>query len=110
MCILGKERMIKMEAMKELEVLNEHFVLQKFQILIKEAYEKGVADGQQTLGYPMVLRREHLAEILSVSLPTVDRLTSNPSFPRLTEVQARYPRDAVFKWIEENTVIIDQLR
>lgn len=99
-----------MEAMKELQVLNEQFVLQKFQFLIKEAYEKGVEDGQKTLGYPMVLRREHLAEILSISLPTVDRLTSNPSFPRLREVQARYPREAVFKWIEENTVIIDSLR
>lgn len=97
-----------MNPMQELQVLNEQFVLQKFQILIQDAYQKGVQDGQKNLGYPMVLKREDLAEMMSISLPTVDRIIRNPTFPRLREVQARFPRDAVFKWIEENTVLLSE--
>ncbi|MGX9134012.1 hypothetical protein ACWV26_06480 [Rummeliibacillus sp. JY-2-4R] len=91
-----------------LQELDEQYLLQKFEILIQQAYEKGIEDGRKRFTYPPVLKREHLKEILSIEYPTVDKLTRDPSFPRLTAVSARYPRDAVFKWIEENTAIIEK--
>lgn len=91
-----------------LQELDEQYVLHKFEILIQQAYEKGIEDGQKRFIYPPVLKREHLKEILSIEYPTVDKLTRDPSFPRLSAVTARYPRDAVFKWIEENTVKIEK--
>lgn len=90
-----------------LQELDEQYLLKKFELLIQQAYEKGIEDGKKRFTYPPVLKREHLKEILSIEYPTVDKLTRNPSFPRLTEVTARYPRDAVFKWIEEHTAIIE---
>lgn len=91
-----------------LQELDEQYLLQKFELLIQQAYEKGIEDGKKRFTYPPVLKREHLKEILSIEYPTVDKLTRDPSFPRLTAVTARYPRDAVFKWIEENTVKIEK--
>lgn len=91
-----------------LQGLDEQYLIQKFEILIQQAFERGIEEGQKRFTYPPVLRREHLKEILSVAYPTVDKLTRDPSFPRLTAISARYPRDAVFKWIEENTVMIEK--
>ncbi|MFJ8262689.1 hypothetical protein ACIQ4I_12170 [Rummeliibacillus sp. NPDC094406] len=97
-----------MHAPSLLQELDEQYLLQRFEILIQQAYEKGIEDGEKRFTYPPVLKREHLKEILSIEYPTVDKLTRDPSFPRLTAVTARYPRDAVFKWIEDNTVIIEK--
>lgn len=90
-----------------LKELDQQYLMQKFELLIQQAYEKGVDDGQKRFTYPPVLKREHLKKILSIEYSTIDKLTRDPSFPRLTAISARYPRDAVFKWIEENTVTIE---
>lgn len=73
-----------------LQELDEQYLLQKFEILIKQASEKGIKDEKKRFTYPPVLKREHLKEILSIEYPTVDKLTRDPSFPRLTAVSARY--------------------
>lgn len=91
-----------------MQQLDETYFVQKLELLVQEAYEQGVIAGQQRFNYPPVLKRTHLAEILSIALPTVDKLTKNPSFPRLTAVIGRFPRDAVFKWIEDNSVALDK--
>lgn len=71
--------------------------------LFRRAYEKGVEDGMKRYSYPPVLTNKHLAEILQIAMPTVIKVTSNPTFPRLANIKARYPRDAVFDWIKNNT-------
>lgn len=92
-----------------LKELDEQYIIQKLELLFQRSYEEGVIAGQKRFNYPPVLKREHLAEILSIEIGTVSKITRIPSFPRLTEVIARYPRDAVFKWIEEHTATIDVL-
>ncbi|MGE7838037.1 hypothetical protein [Viridibacillus arvi] len=89
-----------------LQSLEEQFILEKFQILIQQAYENGVKDGQTRFSYPPVLTNAHLAEILQVQPPTVQKIVTEPSFPKLTKIRARYPRDAVFSWIERNTAVL----
>jgi predicted DNA-binding transcriptional regulator AlpA len=71
--------------------------------LFRQAYEKGVEDGMKRYSYFPVLTNKHLAEILQIAMPTVIKVTSNPTFPRLANIKARYPRDAVFDWIKNNT-------
>jgi len=91
-----------------LQDLDEKYMIQKFELLIKQAYQKGVADGQTEFSYPPVLTKDHLAEILQVKKPTVDKIIKDFSFPRLKTIQARYPRDAVFAWIENNTSVLNK--
>ncbi|MFL0365339.1 helix-turn-helix domain-containing protein [Pseudobacillus sp. 179-B 2D1 NHS] len=77
--------------------------------LFQQAYEKGVDDGMKRFSYPPVLTNKHLAEILQIKPPTVTKVTSNPSFPRLKNIQARYPRDEVFEWIKRNTSFLNDI-
>lgn len=90
-----------------MQQLDETYFVQKLELLVKQAYEQGVIAGQKRFNYPPVLKRDDLAEILNIALPTVDKLLKNPSFPRLREIRGRYPRDAVFKWIEDNTEVLN---
>jgi hypothetical protein len=77
--------------------------------MFRQAYEKGVEDGMKRFAYPPVLTNKHLAEILQIAPPTVIKVTANPSFPRLIGIQARYPRDAVFNWIDTNTKFLKKV-
>lgn len=77
--------------------------------MFQQAYEKGVQDGMQKYAYPPVLKNEHLAEIFQVKPSTVSKIITNPSFPRLSAIQARYPRDEVFAWIERNTTFLKEV-
>lgn len=76
--------------------------------LFQKAYEKGVEDGMKRFSYPPILKNSHLAEILQIAMPTVIKVTSNPSFPRLKAIKGRYPRDAVFAWINENSTWVEE--
>ncbi|MED3888124.1 hypothetical protein [Priestia aryabhattai] len=71
--------------------------------LFKEAYKKGVEDGKNHFSYPPVLRNKDLAEIFQIADSTVTKLTADPSFPRLSKIKGRYPRDKVFEWINQNS-------
>jgi predicted DNA-binding transcriptional regulator AlpA len=77
--------------------------------MFQEAYEKGVEDGMKKFSYPPTLRNHHLADILQIAMPTVNKITASPSFPRLTNIKSRYPRDAVFQWIEQNTSLLKEV-
>lgn len=91
-----------------LQILEEQFMMDKFQILISQAYEQGVEDGRSKFSYPPVLTNQHLMDILQIELPTVNKIVKDTSFPRLKTIRARYPRDEVFDWIKKNTVAIDK--
>jgi predicted DNA-binding transcriptional regulator AlpA len=82
----------------EAEVFNS-----QMEELFKEAYKKGVEDGKNHFSYPPVLTNKNLAEIFQIADSTVTKLTADPSFPRLTKIKGRYPRDKVFEWINRNS-------
>ncbi len=71
--------------------------------MIQKAYEQGVKDGQEKYSLPHTLTKEHLAEIFQIKISTVNKLIARPSFPKLKDVQARYPRNQVLAWIEDNS-------
>lgn len=92
-----------------IESLEDQLFQMKLKKVIQQAYEQGIEAGRTKYYYPPVLKKEHLADILQVKRPTVDKLVAVPTFPRMVNIQARYPRDAVFRWIYENTERLDQL-
>ncbi|MFC2947558.1 hypothetical protein [Virgibacillus sediminis] len=77
--------------------------------LFVEAYEQGLRDGQEKYGYPDLLTKRDLVKIFQVKEPTVNKIVATPGFPKSKFVKARYPRDEVFKWIRENSVLADGL-
>lgn len=86
-----------------IESLEDQLFQLKLEKAIQTAYEKGIEDGRTKYSYPFILRKSDLVEIMQIKLATLDKLLTDPNFPRLKNVQARYPRDEVFKWIEKNT-------
>jgi hypothetical protein len=76
---------------------------------VKQAYELEVEEGRKKYSYPPLLTRKELAEIFQVQLSTVSNLTDIPGFPKFEHIRARYPRDQVFRWIEENSTYLDQV-
>ncbi|WP_233414603.1 helix-turn-helix domain-containing protein [Thermaerobacillus caldiproteolyticus] len=77
--------------------------------LVRQAYELGVEEGREKYSYPPLLTRKDLAEIFQVQLSTVSNLTDIPGFPKFEHIRARYPRDQVFRWIEENSTYLEQM-
>jgi hypothetical protein len=77
--------------------------------LVRQAYELGVEEGRKRYSYPPLLTRKDLAEIFQVQLSTVSNLTNIPDFPKFEHIRARYPRDLVFRWIEENSTYLDRV-
>lgn len=86
--------------LKELEA---KLLEENLKSMFKQAYEQGVKDAQKRFSYPHVLTKQHLAEIFQVKMPTVNKIIAHPSFPKFTEVSARYPRDQVFMWIDDHS-------
>lgn len=82
----------------------------KLKRLFEQAYEQGLRDALKRFSYPPVLTKKHLCEIFQVEMPTVTKIVAHPTFPKLTKVRARYPRDLVFKWIEDNTTFVERIR
>jgi len=71
--------------------------------LFEQSYKKGIEDGKNHFSYPPVLTNKDLAEIFQIADSTVTKLTADPSFPRLSKIKGRYPRDKVFEWINQNS-------
>lgn len=86
-----------------LEEMKANLLAEELKALFHEAYEKGLEDAKREREYPPVLKKEHIAEIFQVALPTVEKIIRCEGFPKLKAVAARYPRDQVFEWIEKNT-------
>jgi len=53
--------------------------------------------------YPPLLTRKDLGEIFQSTQSVISRIVKIESFPKFNHIQGRYPRDLVFKWIEENS-------
>lgn len=88
---------------EDIHSLEQELLEKRLSLVIERAYQQGVEDGQSKNAYPPVLRKEHLCEILQASMPAVTKIVARADFPKLTAIQARYPRDQVFEWIERNS-------
>lgn len=84
----------------------EEGVIKHIRELCNKAYEQGVEDGMKKYNLPYTLKKEHLAEIFQVEKPTLPKIINHPTFPRLDIVRARYPRDKVLEWINDNSNIV----
>ncbi|MGE6260909.1 hypothetical protein ACQKCU_24035 [Heyndrickxia sporothermodurans] len=91
-----------------LEELEAKLLEENLKVMFQKAYEQGVADGQKRFNLPYTLTRNHLKEIFQVELPTVDKITAHPTFPKFQLVRARYPRDQVLEWINKNSDFIEK--
>lgn len=91
------------ELLRDIDSAEFELFEKKLELAISRAYQKGVEDGQSKNAFPPVLKKEHLCEILQASMPAITKIVARPDFPKLTAVQARYPRDQVFDWIARNS-------
>lgn len=93
-----------------LEELEAKFLSDRLKIMFRQAYEQGVKDGIEKFSLPPNLTKEQLKYVFQVEMPTVTKIVAHPSFPKLKRVRARYPRDQVFRWIEENSQFINKMK
>lgn len=79
--------------------------------LFNKAYKQGVEDCRESMKFenmlPTNLRKEHVAKVFQVELPTVEKIIRMDGFPKDGAVAARYPRDKVLKWKDENTMYMN---
>lgn len=80
--------------------------------MFQQAYKQGVEDCRESTKFenslPPVLRKEHVAQIFQVELPTVEKIVRMNGFPKCHAVTARYPRDQVLKWKDENAMYMNE--
>ncbi|WP_235863989.1 hypothetical protein [Sutcliffiella halmapala] len=88
--------------------LESEFLKGRLEKLIKSAYEQGVEDARKTFSYPEVLTKDHLVKVFQVEKSTVNKIIAIPTFPKLKDVRARYPREQVFSWISSNSTWVDK--
>ncbi|MCM3111646.1 hypothetical protein [Lederbergia lenta] len=101
----------KLDIMKghvKIDELKVEFLEENLKVMFRQAYEQGVKDAQERYTLPHVLKKEHLAEIFQIKMPTVEKIARIPSFPKFERVQARYPRDKVFEWIDDNSSYVEE--
>lgn len=86
-----------------LDELKAKLLEENLKEMFQMAYEQGLNDAKEKQSLPLLLKKKDLAEIFQVALPTVENIIRMDGFPKSKVVQARYPRDKVLKWINENT-------
>ncbi|MEX3715419.1 hypothetical protein ABFV99_23895 [Cytobacillus horneckiae] len=73
----------------------------------RKAYEQGVEDGRKQ-SYKELLKISDLEEMFQIANSTVNKIIARPDFPRSTQLQARFPRRQVLKWVEQNSTWVEQ--
>lgn len=86
-----------------IEELKAQLLAEELKELFQQSYQQGVKDAQLQAELPAILKKQDLARIFQIALPTVDKMIRMEGFPRFKHVAARYPRDEVFEWIKQNT-------
>ncbi|MEG0259636.1 MAG: hypothetical protein RR651_07165 [Lysinibacillus sp.] len=79
---------------------------------LHQAYKQGVEDCRESMKFentlPTNLRKEHVAKIFQVELPTVEKIIRMDGFPKSQVVAARYPRDEVLEWQRKNVMYMNE--
>jgi|GEM_PF-2044517 len=76
--------------------------------LFQKAYKQGVEDGREIEkakfenSLPPNLKKEDVAKIFNCELPTVEKIIRMDGFPKCLALSARYPRDKVLAWKNNN--------
>lgn len=80
--------------------------------LFQKAYKQGVEDCREAmkseLRLPSNLRKEHVARIFQCELPTVEKIIRMDGFPKCHALAARYPRDKVLEWRDNNVMYMNE--
>ncbi|MFY0520866.1 hypothetical protein ACOMCU_24035 [Lysinibacillus sp. UGB7] len=78
---------------------------------LQKAYKQGVEDCRESMKFelslPPNLRKEHVAKIFQCELPTVEKIIRMDGFPKCHALSARYPRDKVLEWRDNNTMYMN---
>lgn len=85
-----------------LESLEAKLLEENLKKLFQTAYDQGMADAKEKLSLPQMLRKTDVAAIFQVELATVEKIIRMEGFPKSKVVTARYPRDQVLEWANEN--------
>lgn len=91
-----------------LDELKAKLLEENLKEMFRQAYEQGVNDAKRITSFPPVLKREHLKDIFQIEMSTVEKIVRRKDFPKLETIQARYPRDKVFAWINENSTYVTE--
>ncbi len=95
-----------------IEELKEALLNAELVELFQKAYNQGVEDARKLVKYehqfPPRMTKKDLARFFQVALPTVEKIIRMDGFPRCREVTARYPRDKVIAWAEQNTEYMNE--
>lgn len=79
---------------------------------LNKAYLQGVEDCREAMKFenslPSTLKKEHVAQIFQVELPTVEKIIRMNGFPKSHAVAARYPRDQVLQWRDKNIMYMNE--
>ncbi|MBD8521841.1 hypothetical protein [Lysinibacillus fusiformis] len=86
----------------------ENEFLEKIRMIVREENER-FWKTHAVQKYPEILTNDHLCEIFQCKTAKIYDLVKIGSFPIFPHIQAHYPRDLVFKWIEENSTIAQVL-
>lgn len=86
-----------------IDELKAQLLAEELKELFQQSYQQGIKDAQLQKEFPMILKKQDLAQIFQVAIQTVEKIIRAEGFPRFKHVAARYPRDEVFEWIHQNT-------
>ncbi|AVK98883.1 hypothetical protein FCT18_14555 [Lysinibacillus sphaericus] len=84
-------------------------IFEKIRLIIREEMEQ-VLKNISINKYPHMLKQEHLCEIFQCERNAIYKLTKIDTFPKFEHIHGRYPRDLVFKWIEQNTNQVQSIK
>ena len=90
-----------------IEELKAKLLEEHLKDMFQKAYEQGLSDAKKKETYPHLLDKKDLAEIFQVKPPTVENIIRKEGFPKSKAVTARYPRDKVFAWIDEQSECVE---
>lgn len=78
--------------------------------MVREAYKEGLFDARRERELPYMLTQDDLEGIFQVGRSAVEKIVRIESFPKFDHLKARYPRDQVLEWINQNTTVIQKYR
>jgi len=94
-----------------IEELKEALLKAELTDLFQKAYKQGVDDCRESMKFelslPTNLKKEHVAQIFQCELPTVEKIIRMDGFPKCHALTARYPRDKVLEWRDNNTMYMN---
>lgn len=93
-----------------LDDLEAKLLEERLKLLFEQAYEQGLKDAKEKNKLPHHLKKQDVAKLFQVELPTVEKIIRMEGFPKSKVVSARYPRDQVIEWANENIERVNYIK